>query len=86
MLTQEDRKTVELIKKIVIENKTTLLSFRNQDCKKVKLKTEKVSKLLQNTLTYNITEQNELIYAEAKLVSHKIGTSQRNLKGNTKAG
>ena len=36
MFTQEDKINVELIKKIMIEHKTTLLFLRNQDWKKVK--------------------------------------------------
>ena len=61
MLTQEDRKNVELIKKIMREKKTTLPSLRNQDRKNVKVETEKLNKLLTNIPAGNINKLNELI-------------------------
>ena len=54
------------------EEKTTLQFLRNQDWKKVKLKTEKVNKVLQLIPKDNITELNELICAGAKIVCNKI--------------
>ena len=60
------------------EKKTTLPSLRKEDWKKVKVETEKINKLLIYISTDNITELNELIYAEAKLVYDKIGVLQRN--------
>ena len=80
MLAQEDKINVELVKKIMTENKITLLSLRNQDYKKVKVENEKVNKSLLNIPTDNITELNELIYAGAKLACNKIGVPQMNSK------
>ena len=86
MLTQADRKNVELIKKIMTEEKTTLSSLRNQNWEKVQVETEKVNILLKHILTNNITELNEVNYAGAKLVRDKIGIPQRNTHRNTKPG
>ena len=49
------------------EKKITLPSFGNKDLKKATVETEKISKLLTNIPTGDITELNELIYAGAKL-------------------
>ena len=43
MLNQEDKISVELIKKIMTEKKTTLPSLKNEDRKKVKVETEKIN-------------------------------------------
>ena len=43
-----------MIKNITIEEKNALPSLRNQDRKKVKLKTEKVNKLLENNQTNRV--------------------------------
>ena len=48
MLTQENRKNLELIKEILYENKTISPPLRNQDRKKAKVETEKVNKLSRN--------------------------------------
>ena len=50
------RKNVKLIKKIMTEKKTTLLSLRNQNWKEVKVKIEKINKLSSNIPTGNIAE------------------------------
>ena len=84
MLTPKDRINLELIKKIMSEKRITLPSLRDQDWKKENVETEKVNKLLLNVPTGNITEQNKLIYAGAKLVCDKIGFPQGNSSTNTK--
>ena len=43
-----------MIKNITIEEKNVLPSLRNQDRKKVKLKTEKLNKLLENNQTNRV--------------------------------
>ena len=68
------------------EGKSTLLSQKNQDWKNVKVESKKVNKLLKHIPSDYINELNELIYAGAKLVNDKIGTSQRNPNRNTKPG
>ena len=73
----QDRINVELIFKILSEQKTTLLSLRNRDWKKIKVETRKVNNELQHIPTENITELNELIYAGAILFSDKIVTLER---------
>ena len=50
-----------------------------QDCKKVKIETKKVKRLLTNIPTGNIIELN-------KLVCDKISVPQENPNGNTKSG
>ena len=86
MLTQEDKINVEVIKKIMVQKKTTFLSLWNQDWEKVKVETGGVKKLLINIPTNNITELNELIYARAKLTSDKINVPQRKPNKNIKLG
>ena len=66
------------------ELKTTLLSLRNQDWKKVKLWIEEI-KVLQHIST-DVTQLNELINAKAKLICNKIGIPQRNKNKNSKSG
>ena len=58
-----------MIKKTVTEEKELLLSVRNQDRKKVRLKIEEADKLS------NITRLNNLIYAGVKVVGVKFGIS-----------
>ena len=65
------------------EKKTRLPSLKNLDKKKEKVETEKVNKLLPNIPRLNITELNEQIHAEAKLVYNKIGIAQGNQNKNT---
>ena len=84
MLTQEDKIYVELIMKMITEKKTTLPSLRNQNRKKVKVKTKKMNKLLTNIPMCNIMELNKLIYTGVKLVYDKISVPLRNPNRNTK--
>ena len=73
MLIQEDRINSELVKKFMTEYKTTLLSLRNQDWKKVKVETKKINKLLPNIPKCNTTEQNMLIYARVNITERPNG-------------
>ena len=68
------------------EEKTKLPSHRNQDWKKVKIEIKKVNKLFTNSPTESITELNELIYTEVKLVCGKINVPFNNSNRNTKLG
>ena len=86
MLMQGNRINVELIKKIITEKKTKLLSLRNQDWKKMKTDIEKVNKLLRHILTCNTSERYKLIYARTKLVCDKIGIPPENSNKSTKPG
>ena len=87
MLTPEDKIDVELKDNIMTENKTTLSSLENQDCKrKLKVETIKVKKLLTNIPTRNITVTNELIDAGTKIVCNKIDVSLKHPNRNTKPG
>ena len=52
--------------------------------KKIKVKTEKINKLLIDIPTSNITEVDELIYAGAKFVCAKIGVSLKKSTWNIK--
>ena len=72
IFTQEERKNVELIRKITNEAEDLITILRNQDWKKDKIDTEKIKRLLKYLPTNNITELNELIYAGVKLDSAKI--------------
>ena len=65
---KEEKTKVDTIKRIISRKKITLPSLRNQDWGTVKSKTKKVSDLLTNISINHITELNDLIYAEAKLV------------------
>ena len=53
---------------------------------KVKVKAEKLKKLLPNIPMDNITEVRKLIYAGVKLACDKIGVLLSNLNRNTKPG
>ena len=57
--------------------KTDLPSVRNIGLRTVKTKTEKINQVLTYISTNNITESNELINAEAKLVCEKIDSLQK---------
>ena len=85
-LTQEEKMNIEILKRIMSEKKTTLPSLRNQDGKTARVETYKINELLTHISTYNITELNELIYAEAKLVWNRIGVSLKNTNRNSKLG
>ena len=66
ILKQEDKINLELIRKIMTWKKTTLPSLRNHDWKKVNEEKQKEKKLFRYIPTCNMTEINELIYADAK--------------------
>ena len=70
---------------MITEEKSHGYSYETKTVKKMKLRTEKVNKLLKNIASNNITELNDLIYIGAKLVSDKIVIPPRNPKRNTKA-
>ena len=72
--------TVDNIKRIISEKKTTLPSLRNQDWWIVKFESEKVNDLLTNIMTNDITELKDLIYAGAKLVCEKMGGAENQTK------
>ena len=55
-MTEEEKKLVEIMKRIMSEKKTTLASLMNQDWRRVKSETEKVNVLLTNIPTNNIAE------------------------------
>ena len=81
------------VERIMSEKKSTLPWLRNQDWKTVKVETKKKknqkkkkNELFTHISTDSITELNELIYAEAKVVCGKIGVPQKNTKGNLKLG
>ena len=77
---------IEILKRIMPEKKARLPSLRNQDWKTVKVEIEKINKILTHISTNNITELNELIYEEAKLVCDKIGARLKNTNRNSKPG
>ena len=64
--------------------KTTLPSLRNIEWRTVKTETNKINQVLPHISTNNITESNELIYAEAKVICEKIGISSKITKKNEK--
>ena len=67
ILIQEDRKKLELIKKIMREQKTTLPSQRYQDWKEIKIEIEKVNKFLKHIPTDNIKKTEEVKQEQNKL-------------------
>ena len=66
--------------------KTTLLSLRNIEWRTVKTGIEKINQVLTYISTNNITELNELIYAEAKLLGEKIEVTSKSTKKKIKTG
>ena len=60
--------------------KNILPSLRNIEWKTLKIETNKMNHILYYILTNNITELNELIYADAKLVCEKIGIPSKSTK------
>ena len=64
--------------------KSTLPSLRNIEWRIVKTETNKINQVLPYISTNNITELNELIYAEGKLICEKIGISSKSTKENSK--
>ena len=81
MLTQEGKINVELMNKIMTENKTTSPFLRNEDLKEIKIEAWKL-----NIPIGNINELNKQIYAGAKLVCDKIDVPRRNPSRNIKPG
>ena len=79
MLTK-DGINVKLIKKIMTEKKTTLPPPRNQDCKKVKVESEKVNRLLSNIQMGKITDLYKLIHAGKKIACDRIGVVPKTWK------
>ena len=63
-----------------MEEKTTIPLLKNIDWRTVKTETEKINQVLTYISTNNIAELNELIYAGAKLVCHKIGVPLKRTK------
>ena len=66
--------------------KTTLQSLRNIEWRSLKIETNKINHVLPYISTNNITELNELIYAEAKLVGEKIGIPSKSTQKKSKPG
>ncbi len=77
---------VEIMNRIMSEEKTTLPSLRNQDWGTVKFEIEKVNELLTNISTNDITDLNDLIDAGAKLVCEKMGHYLTTTNKNSKPG
>ena len=63
-LSQEQKVNLENVKRIVNSEKTILPSLRNIEWKTLKIETNKINHILPYIPTNNITELNELIYAE----------------------
>ena len=72
-LSQEQPTNLENLKRIMNSAKTTLLSLRNIKWRTLKTETNKINQIQPYISTNNITELNDLIYAEAKLVWEKWG-------------
>ena len=66
--------------------KTILPSLRNIDWKTLKIERNKINHILPYIPTNNITELNELINADAKLVCEKIGIPSKSTKKQSKPG
>ena len=84
--TQEEETNMNIIRRIMSENKTTLPSLRNQDWRTVKSKTANVNDLLTNIPTNDITELKFLIYARAKVVCDKIEVPLKTTNRKSKPG
>ena len=68
------------------EKKTRQISIKTMTGKQSRQKLKKIHDLFTPISTNNITESNELIYAETKLVSDKIGVPLKNMNRNSKPG
>ena len=64
--------------------KTILPSLSNIEWKTLKIETNKINHILPYIPTNNVTELNELIYAEPKLVCKNIGISSKSTKKQQK--
>ena len=83
-LTQEQKVSIENLKRIMNREKTTLPSLRNIEWRTVKTETEKINQILAYISTNNIIELNELISAGVKLVCEKIGILSKSAKIKSK--
>ena len=66
--------------------KTILPSLRNIEWKTLTIETNKINHILPYIPTNNITELDELLYAEAKLVCENIGIPSKSTKKQQKPG
>ena len=66
--------------------KAILPSLRNIEWKTLKIEKNKINHILPYIPTNNITELNELIIADAKLVCEKIGIPSKSTKKQSKPG
>ena len=92
-LSQKQKINLEIVKRIMNCEKTTLPLLRNIEWRTVKTEKNKINQVLPYISTNNITELYELIYAGAKLVcekmrilsksAKKIKTRMGNSTGNT---
>ena len=85
-LTPEQKVNLKNFKRIVNREKTNLPSLRNLEWRIFKNKPNKINQVIPYILTNNITESNELIYAETKLVCEKIGICSKSTKEKSKPG
>ena len=85
-LSQEQKRNVENIKRIINREKTNLPSLRNIELTTLKTQTNKINQILPYISTNNITELNELIYAKVKLLCEKIGIPSKSTKKQSKPG
>ena len=85
-LSQEQKLNLENVKRIMNSEKTILPSLRNIEWRTLKIETNKINQVLPYIPTNNITELNELIYAEAKLVCEKIGIPLKSKEKKSKPG
>ena len=85
-LSQEQKIDLENVKRMMNSRKTTLPSLRNIEWRTLKIKTNKINKILLYISTNKITELNELIYAGANIVREKIGIRPKSTKKKLKPG
>ena len=83
-LSQEQKMNLENLMRIMISEKTTLLSLRIIGWRTVKTETNKINQVLTFISTDNISELNELIYAGTKLIYGKIGIPSKMTKEKSK--
>ena len=81
-LSQEQKISLENLKRIMNSEKTTLPSLRNIEWRTLKIETNKIQ-VLPYISRNNITELNELIYAVPKLVCEKTGIPSKSMKKNS---
>ena len=66
------------------KKKVALTFLRNKSGKKIRAEREKLNELFKNIPTDNITELNDLIYAEAKLWQKDLIPHKKNAKSGWK--